>query len=79
MVNTSRSPISKRILIWERKPATELQAAYGHGRLLFGTKTPRPRLTACPLWCHVLDGYPLMILDHIVAQDVRGHEILDIP
>ena len=26
-----------------------------------------------------LDGYPLMILDHIVAQDVRGHEILDIP
>ena len=45
-VNTSRSPISKRILIWERKPATELQAAYGHGRLLFGTKTPRPRLTA---------------------------------
>ena len=25
------------------------------------------------------EGYPLMILDHIVAQDVRGHEILDIP
>ena len=26
-----------------------------------------------------LDGYPLMILDHIVAQDVRRLESLDIP
>ena len=26
-----------------------------------------------------LMGIPLMILDHIVAQDVRGLEILDIP
>ena len=25
------------------------------------------------------DGYPLMILDHIVAQDVRRRESLDIP
>ena len=49
-VNTCRTPISKRILIWERKPATESQAAYGQGRVHFGTKTPRTVLTACPLY-----------------------------
>ena len=49
-VNTHKTPKRIFILVWdERKPATELQAAYGHGRVPFGTKTPRPVLTACPL------------------------------